>query len=390
MVNEYFQFLDYGGTTYYYLFEFANFSFIGLLALYTYKIRLINLNSLIVWLAIFFTPLIFNYLLFSPYLFGDQFLYSGETFLLKTGNQSQYQMNHIEFAGKILGSIPLPNYMTVTSLAFSNKLLLFLTFLWFKRYFDDENKILLFFLVPSLLLYSSLALREILIIVFSILFLVNLIKDRYLLALIFLYPIFIIKMQMFAFLSLYFVARTIFRAHKSIKHAAFFILSILAATFILESEILSFVNTYRLGFAAENFRVDGGGTSYAAWNLYGQDIAQAIKIDTIQEAIIKSIINLPQIILIPMPWNWSSIFHVFQTMESIFLVYLFYYISMKNKNYKNNEFILLSIILLLSLMLLGLIMANEGTFVRYRFSLFYPFLLAALYIHKNKTVVSKF
>ena len=133
-----------------------------------------------------------------------------------------------------------------------------------------------------------------------------------------------------------------------------------------------------------------GGTSYAAWNLYGQDIAQALEIDTIQEAIIKSIINLPQIILIPMPWNWTSIFHVFQTMESIFLVYLFYYISMKNKNYKNNEFILLSIILLLSLMLLGLIMANEGTFVRYRFGLFYPFLLAALYIHQNKTVVSKF
>lgn len=389
MVNDYFQFLDYGGTLYYYLFEFANFSFLGLLALYTYKIGLINLNSLTVWLAIFFTPLVFNYLLFSPYLFGDQFLYSGEAFLLKTNGQSLYQMNHIDFASKILGSIPLPNFMTVTSLAFSNKLLLFLTFLWFKRYFDDENKILLFFLVPSLLLYSSLALRETLIIIFSILFLISMIKNKYLLSLIFLYPIYVLKLQMFAFLSLYFVARVIFRAHKSNKQAAFFVLSALVGSFILESEILSVVNQFRIGFAAENFRVDGGGSSYAAWNLYGDDMAQALQILTIQEAIIKSIINLPQILLLPMPWNWTSLFHAFQTIESIFLVCLFVYISIKNKNYKNNEFILLSIVLLLSLMLLGLVMANEGTFVRYRFTLFYPFLLAALYIFQNKTNVSK-
>ena len=129
MVNEYFQIIDYGGTFYYYLFEFANFSFLGLFALYIYKIQLININSFMGWLVIFFSPLLFNYFLISPYSFGDQFLYSGETFLLKANGESFFQTDHVDFAGKILGAVPLPNFMTVTSVAFSNKLLLFLTFL---------------------------------------------------------------------------------------------------------------------------------------------------------------------------------------------------------------------------------------------------------------------
>ena len=60
------------------------------------------------------------------------------------------------------------------------------------------------------------------------------------------------------------------------------------------------------------------------------------------------------------------------------------YITFKNQAYKNNELILILFILLLSSMLYSLIMANEGTFVRYRFTLFYPFLLAAFFITKNK------
>ena len=57
MVNEYFEAINYGGTLYYYLFEFANFSFLGLIAIYAYRINLINQNSLLGWLAIFFFTL---------------------------------------------------------------------------------------------------------------------------------------------------------------------------------------------------------------------------------------------------------------------------------------------------------------------------------------------
>ena len=300
MVNEYFQFIDYGGTFFYYLFELANFSFLAFLALYLYKIQLININSLIAWLLIFFSPLVLNYFLISPYLFGDQFLYSGETFLLKLNGESYFQQPHVDFTGKILGLAPLPNFMTVTSLAFSNKLFLFLSFLWFKRYFNNENQVLLFFLIPSIVLYSSLALRDSLIMIFSILFLISLLKNRYLLSIIFLYPIFILKIQMFVFLSLYFIGRTIFRAHQSFALMALFGLFILIIGFAFEDQVLTLINIYRWGFAAENFSV-GNGYSYAAWSLYGQEVKDSLEIFSIEGAILKSLIKLPIFLLLPLP-----------------------------------------------------------------------------------------
>jgi hypothetical protein len=84
----------------------------------------------------------------------------------------------VTLTAKMLGLIPLPNYMTVTSLAFANKLILFITFLWFKRFFKNENEVLIYFLIPSLILYSSIGLRDTLIVVISIIFIINLIKGR--------------------------------------------------------------------------------------------------------------------------------------------------------------------------------------------------------------------
>ncbi len=52
--------------------------------------------------------------------------------------------------------------------------------------------------------------------------------------------------------------------------------------------------------------------------------------------------------------------------------------------YKNNEFIFLTFILIIGLSIYSLIMSNEGTFVRYRFTLYYPFLLGVFYISQNR------
>ena len=67
MVNEYFKHIEYGGSFEYYIFELANFSFLVLLSSICYKLRYININSLIVWTGIFFLPLVLNYFIFSPF-----------------------------------------------------------------------------------------------------------------------------------------------------------------------------------------------------------------------------------------------------------------------------------------------------------------------------------
>ena len=146
MVNEYFDLVTYDGTLEYYIFEFANFSALAFLLLLCYQLKLIQTNALIVWFGLFFSPLLVNHFLFSPWLFGDQYQYASEVMSLKAGRgninsagtfYSEDSTNAVIFASKILGAIPLPNFMTVTSLAFANKLILFATFLWFKRFFKN-------------------------------------------------------------------------------------------------------------------------------------------------------------------------------------------------------------------------------------------------------------
>ena len=396
MVNEYFSLHSYGGTLEYYLFELANFSALALFAIFVYKLNYINSYSLLTWLALFFSPLLVNYFVISPGMFGDQFEYAGEVMSLKATGESienitlfEYaQINPITLTAKILGVTPLPNFMTVTSLAFANKFFLFVTFLWFKRFFSNENEVLLYFLIPSLILYSSMSLRDTLIIVISILCIINLIRDRYVFALVLLYPLFILKLQMFSFLLLYLVARVFFRAHKHHYLFLFFIFVVLIGGLIMEEQLLEVLNLYRLAFAAEDFVGPDGSISYKAYNVYGAGLKDALELSSLADAIFKAILNLPIFFIMPLPWNWTNIFYPVQAFESWLLIYLYVRLAMKQNLYKNSEFILLTFILMVGSSIYALFLFNEGTFVRYRFSLYYPFLLAVFYLSSSSPSAS--
>ena len=397
MVNAYFTLHSYGGTLEYYLFELANFSVLAFFALLVYKLNYINSNSLLVWLAIFFTPLSINYFVISPGMFGDQFEYAGEVMSLKATGASletialfKYAtINPITLTAQILGVTPLPNYMTVTSLAFANKFFLFVTFLWFKRFFSNENEVLLYFLIPSLILYSSMSLRDTLIIVISILFIINLIRDRYVFAVVFLSPLYILKLQMFSFFLLYLVARLLFRAHKHSYLFLLFIFVIMIGGFIMEEQLLEVLNLYRLAFAAEDFVGPDGSISYKAYNVYGAGLAESLELSSLADAIFKAILNLPIFFIMPLPWNWTNIFYPVQAFESWLLIYLYVRLGMKQNLYKNSEFILLTFILMVGSSIYALFLFNEGTFVRYRFTLYYPFLLAAFYLSSKSNKFAK-
>ena len=389
MVNEYFDLVTYDGTLEYYIFEFANFSALAFLLLLCYQLKLIQTNALIVWFGLFFSPLLVNHFLFSPWLFGDQYQYASEVMSLKAGRGninsagnffSDDATNAITFTSKILAAIPLPNFMTVTSLAFANKLILFATFLWFKRFFKNENEVLLYFIIPSLILYSSLGLRDTLIMVLSIVFIINLLRRRYILPLLILYPLFILKIQMFAILALYLLGSLVFQAHKSKNFFTFFVIILFASSIVFKDQILSILNLYRIAFAAEDFVAYDGSISYEAWNLYGPENIDSLKLNSIFDVIYQSVIKIPVLLLMPMPWNWSNIFYPLQSIESCLLIYLYVRLCINQSVYRSNEFIFLTFILLIGLSMYSLIMSNEGTFVRYRFTLFYPFLLGVFYL----------
>ena len=233
MVNRFFELQTYGGSLEYYIFELANYSFLVLLITIFYKLKYININSFIVWSGIFFSPLLFNYFLISPFLFPDQFTYASELMSLKAhgvsldfiesqnktvsifNNLLTISTSPVTFSVKLLGLAPIPNYMTVTSLAFANKFFLFLSFLMLKNFFKNENILLLLFLIPSFFFFSSLSLRETIIILLGVFFLLNMLRDNYLISLVLIIPLLIVKTQLFAFFAIYFIGRLIFRAHKN-------------------------------------------------------------------------------------------------------------------------------------------------------------------------------
>jgi hypothetical protein len=190
-------------------------------------------------------------------------------------------------------------------------------------------------------------------------------------------PLLIVKIQLFAFFSLYFIGRLIFRAHKNLTAMIVYSVTILLITFIFEESILQVVNYYRIGFAAEDMEMDGA-SGYAAFAIYGD--VEALTIESILELIFLAILGLPKMILMPLPNSWTNIFYPIQFLESVALVTLYSFIAIKNKMLRNQEFIFLTFVLVLSLMLYSLLAFNEGTFVRYRFSLFLPFVFAIYYL----------
>ncbi|MDA9344760.1 hypothetical protein N9R56_02590 [Gammaproteobacteria bacterium] len=372
-------------------------------AVIAYHFKFINVNSFIVWVGLFAVPLFLNYFLFSPYLFPDQFSYTSEFSSVRSTGKSIDRIaiagsfsvmgvvieNPVTWTGRILGIVPLPTYMTVTSLAFANKFLLFSTFLLLKKYFINENMFLLFFLIPSIVLYSSLSLRDTLIICISLGFFFSMMRGRYLIALILLLPLLNLKLQMFAFLALYFVGRLFFRAHKSMPLLIFYLVVLIIIAFIFEDDLLPIINGYRYGFAAEDLDLGNGVRGYAAWGLYGAEIMETLTINSIPDLIGRAIIGLPYLLLMPMPWEWSNIFYPIQAAESVMLIALYCLIAIRYNLLKNQEFLFLSAILLIALLCYSVLVFNEGTFVRYRFTLFYPFLISIFYLGQKSPLINQ-
>jgi hypothetical protein len=168
-----------------------------------------------------------------------------------------------------------------------------------------------------------------------------------------------------------------------------FAATMIGVSLVIEEDVLVVMNTYRLAFSAEDFDLGGGTFSYAGWAMYGNELGEALKVHSIPEAIYIAVLRLPEFLLMPMPWNWTNFFYPIQALESYLLIYLYYKLATRRQLYKNREFALLTFILFIGLLMYSLIMANEGTFVRYRFTLFYPFLLALFYLAYSKLEIKQ-
>lgn len=380
MVNEYFVYYDYGYTLLYYIFELSNYLFCFLVSLIALKLNWVSKNIFFIWQVLFITPFFFNYFLFPPEYFGDQFRYVAEAYNLKATGESleppkrdtlvnNLRVSTITLPAQILGLVPLPAYMTVTSLAFSIKILLFFFYLYIQRTFNDE-RIIVFFLIPSLILYSSLALRDIMIIIVTVFFLFAVIKDKFFLSFLLWIPIGILKFQNALFLLLYPIGKFIFRANKSNAFFLIFIFTGLIVSVVIESTLLDGLNLYRLAFAEDDSIAD----------TLLESEAYALEINTVFAVYFEMAKNFIPFLFTPLPQTWTNIFYPVQFIENLIILFMFYFIIQRYNLHKIREFYLMLIPLVIGLGIYSIVIFNEGTAVRYRFSLFVPYLLGLTYL----------
>ena len=258
MVNEFFANENYGGSLLYYLFEFSNYVFVFIISLVCLKFKKINQIEFYFFQAIFLSTFIFNYFLFSPRLFPDQFTYT-YSFIYDVGDYDVGKLfigdswfpNTKWVSSQFFNLIPIPFVMTVSSLVWVSKAYLFLTFVWLKKYISDD-RLILFFLLPSIILYSSITLREIFIIVTSIIALINIIHNRYILGLIFTILVATLKIQNGLFILTFWLLSIIYRISSNNIFLLFiFILGSTIAIFV-QDIFLQVVSTYRIAFLGED------------------------------------------------------------------------------------------------------------------------------------------
>lgn len=379
MINEFFANENYGGSFLYYLFEFSNYVFVFIISFVCLKLKKISQIEFYFFQAIFLSTFIFNYFLFSPRLFPDQFTYT-YSFIYddKAPILNGWFLNSKWVSSQFFSLIPIPFVMTVSSLVWVSKAYLFLTFVWLKKYISDDRLILLF-LLPSIFLYSSITLREILIIVTSIIALINIVHNRYILGLIFTLLVATLKIQNGLFIFIFWLLSIIYRISSNNIFLLFVFILGSTIAILAQDTFLEFISLYRIAFLAEDL---------LGWTA-NLDISETelLQVNSYFDFLIIGAQKLPEFILLPLPWDWEGLFFIIQFFEAIFIIYLFCIIFFQHSLYKNKQFYTLFLAFLFGLLVYAIVTANIGTAIRYRFTFYFPFLVAFYAMHEK--IISK-
>ena len=151
--------IDYFGS-WYLLSEVCNYLFcILVLSLFTY-FKYVEKEYFLFWSLFFLTPFLFNFLLFEPLYMPDQYTYMKEINHMKAGT-SLFQLSEvfsksgeglkssrIGASAYFLSFVPMFSFLTISSLAFLNKMLTFFLFIFLNKRIPTGN-LVLFFIIPS-------------------------------------------------------------------------------------------------------------------------------------------------------------------------------------------------------------------------------------------------
>ena len=256
--------------------------------------------------------------------------------------------------------IPIPSIATIMSLGFINKLYLLALYFFIRARIDRNDSkffLLMILFFPTILLYSATGLRETFVFVVQSILLFTIIERKLLISTGLIALLFSIKTQNAAVLSILYFAIFVFGADKSFKRLFIFLGTFLFVIFYNEHIILNIINYFRLGFLNEIGLIPPSG------------------ILTEFESIFSIILNSPVLFMkgLLAPGIGSGGLNLVFFPESLIFILLIL-IAIKSANYFSEPSdYLIFLIFYTGIVLNYMVVENDSTFLRYRFTFIYLF-----------------
>lgn len=305
-------------------------------------------------------PMFLNDVLFSASYMPDQFKYWLAVNQIRSGEVGLFEAlsdpGNVLQASAFLSLLPFPAPVSVISLGFYNTFIyIVLFFILYKKNIFTKFSIWFYLLFPSLALYTGLSLRETLILFFMVLAVVYARESKVFKSILCIAPLYLIKFQNFFILGpvvlLYFIFKV---AKKGMGVTKALIIGVIALASLLVSApiALPLVNKYRVSMFVE----DGGNPN---------DIEL---ISGAGDFIFQGLTSGFYFLSKPLPWEAASALQFIQSFENLFILAILFLITRQAWRKSPDRLAFWLLFMALAMSVYGLVVANYGTAVRYRYA----------------------
>lgn len=307
-----------------------------------------------------FLPFFLNDVLFSTNYMPDQFKYWRWTNEIRAGNLTIIDAlvggQNTQQASVFFALMPFPTPVSPISLGFNNTFIYIgLFFILFAKNIFTRLSVWFYLLFPSLALYTALSLRETLILFFMTLAIVYARESKILKSSLLIVPVYLIKFQNFFILGpivlLYFVFNVAKKGMGLVKALTIGVISL--SGLLLSAPIaIPMVNKFRVAMFVE----DGGDP---------EDITLIAGAgDFIMQGLTSGFYFLSK----PLIWEATNFLQLVQSFENLFVLLVLFLVTRQAWRTRPDKLAFWLLFMALAMSVYGLVVANYGTAVRYRYA----------------------
>jgi hypothetical protein len=368
--------------------EITNLIFCCIVISIFFFAKKLSLNELIFWIFLFFLAFIINIFINSTQYFPDIGGYlrcmrdlrdnlfldeAGCQIVISSSNEGSLNIFSVKrgLPALIYSFIPMPSIATYSAVGMINKLFTFFLYLYIKPLLKRKDSLLILcciYLLPTFLLYSSLGLRDSLIFVVMTFLLFFIIRKKFILSTISLLILLSIKSQNGIIFVIPYLGVFLFGAHQSMKGFVLLLLSSLVGLILIQDLVVSTINFFILSFVYEN---------------QGQEVLKYVDpYSSLYNIILNSPIEFISGLIRPYPTGAISLLFFLDSAIQLFL--MIYIVALNRRSFfRSPEFLLVLLTFFMGLVLNSMVVDNDNTFVRYKYTFYYSFLIYIITVNNS-------